>query len=73
MEMRPEIRRFSLLHSQNPSNKMFQSKVQHLLYYAESRFWTIWQRLINADSEKNKWGQKLLHRELVNKLPIKNF
>lgn len=39
-------------------------KIQQILFYAESRFWSILIHLAKAD---NDWGQILLHRELVSK------
>jgi hypothetical protein len=40
-------------------------KLQEIVYYAESRFRSMLQDLSNADNDRKKWTQKLLHRELV--------
>jgi hypothetical protein len=65
MEEKPVIRRFSLLNSRKPFDHEIHSKIQQLLYYAESRFWRILIKFMAADYKKNDWCQKLLHRELV--------
>lgn len=46
------------------------SKIQQILYYAESRFWHILNNLTSADDVKLSWCQKLLHRELVRKYQL---
>lgn len=40
-------------------------KLQEVVYYAESRFRSMLQDLCNADNDRKKWTQQLLHRELV--------
>jgi hypothetical protein len=54
------LRRFNMMDSRNHKNT--QAMIQHLLYYAESRFWCI---LKSIKKGEDKWCQKLLHRELV--------
>jgi hypothetical protein len=70
MEKKTVIRRFNPLNSQNHQYKTMHSKIQHILYYAESRFWSILNNLALADDSKRLWCQTLLHRELVIKYRI---
>jgi hypothetical protein len=66
MGKKNDIRRFNMFNLQNESNLEIQKKIQQLLYYAESRFWSILNTFKNSDYNRNSWCQKLLHRELVN-------
>lgn len=70
MEKKTVIRRFDPLNSQSRQYKTMCSRIQQILYYAESRFWTILNNLALADNDKRIWCQKLLHRELVIKYRI---
>lgn len=70
MEKKNLIRRFNLFSIQNNSSNDVQVYIQHLLYYAESRFSYILNLLRVADDDRIPWCQKLLHRELVNDLYI---
>jgi hypothetical protein len=40
-------------------------KIQEIISYAESRFWTIINEISKSDLDKQTWTQKLLQRELV--------
>lgn len=42
--------------------------IQEVIDYAESRFWTILKETRDTDSDRKKWTQILLHRELVCRL-----
>jgi hypothetical protein len=59
------IHRFNPFALQHGSNLQTHEKVQEIIYYAESRFWTILTNLSNADRERQTWTQNLLQRELV--------
>lgn len=65
MENKNVIRRFRVLKSSNDYNDNIQKAIQHVLYYAESRFWFILKFLTNAGQNKQSWCQILLQRELV--------
>lgn len=39
--------------------------IQDVVYYAESRFWSIINEISKADVDRQSWTQKLLLRELV--------
>jgi hypothetical protein len=54
---------FSL--KKSPEYSAIVENSQEVVYYAESRFRSILQDLCNADNDRKKWTQKLLHRELV--------
>ena len=62
MEKKTVIQRFDLFNNQNAQ---FHAQIQEILYYAESRFWSILNKLALADGSKLFWCQKLLHRELA--------
>lgn len=66
MEKKTVIHRFNPLNTQNGRCKAMHARIQQILYYAESRFWSILNTLALADDSKHLWCQKLLHRELVN-------
>ena len=53
---------FSLQHGSNLGTYV---KIQEMIFYAESRFWTILTNISNADRERQAWTQNLLQRELV--------
>jgi hypothetical protein len=59
------IHRFNPFALQHGSNLQTHEKVQEIIFYAESRFWTILTNLSNADQECQTWTQNLLQRELV--------
>lgn len=65
MEKKTVLYRFDLFNSQNDQYKALLIRIQQILYYAESRFWSILNNLSTADGARLLWGQKLLHRELV--------
>ena len=65
MKKKTIIHQFNLLNNQNAQYKAMFSKIQQILYYAESRFWSILITLAAANNSKRYWCQKLLHRELV--------
>lgn len=53
---------FALQHGSNLGTHV---KIQEMLFYAESRFWTILTNISNADRDRQAWTQNLLQRELV--------
>jgi hypothetical protein len=53
---------FTLQHGSNLGSYV---KIQEIIFYAESRFWTILTNTSNADRERQAWTQNLLQRELV--------
>ena len=53
---------FALQHGSNLGTHV---KIQEVVFYAESRFWTILTNISNADRERQAWMQNLLQRELV--------
>jgi hypothetical protein len=59
------IRRFLPFNIHNEEYISFHGKIQKILYYAESRFWSILNSLVKADRGRQKWCQTLLRRELV--------
>ncbi|KAF8805796.1 hypothetical protein BYT27DRAFT_7257903, partial [Phlegmacium glaucopus] len=59
------IRRFNPLSVQQPSQDSTLLYIQELIYYAESRFWTIVNEMSKAVIDRQSWIQKLLHRELL--------
>ena len=65
MEKKAVLYRFNLFNSQNDHYNALHNRVQQILYYAESRFWSILTHLATADEIHVSWGQKLLHRELA--------
>jgi hypothetical protein len=67
MEKNTVIQRFDLFKIQNAEYNTFHGQIQEILYYVESRFWTILNNLASADGSKIFWCQKLLHRELASK------
>ena len=50
IEKKTIIRRFDLFKIQNAEYNTFHGKIQEILYYAESRFWTILNNLASADN-----------------------
>jgi hypothetical protein len=67
MEKKTVIQRFDLFKIQSAEYNTFHAQIQEILYYAESRFWTILNNLASADGSKIFWCQILLHRELASK------
>lgn len=65
MEKKPVLHRFNLFTSKNNQYTALLIRIQQILYYAESRFWSILNHLAKADDARQLWGQKLLRRELV--------
>jgi hypothetical protein len=65
MEKKTVIHRYNLFNVNNNEYNALHVKIQMILYYAESRFWSILNHLADADFTKISWSQKLLHRELV--------
>ena len=59
------IHHFNPFVLQHGSNLQTHQKVQEIIWYAESRFWTILMKISNADREGQAWMQNLLQRELV--------
>lgn len=59
------IHRFNPFALQHGSNLRTHEKVQEIVFYAESRFWTILSNISDADRERQVWTQILLQRELV--------
>ena len=53
---------FALQHGSNLGTHV---KIQDIIFYAESRFWTILSNISNADRERQAWTQILLQQELV--------
>ena len=59
------IHRFNPFNLAPGFNRDLHMKVQEIVYYAESRFWTISNEISKEDHDKQSWTQKLLQRELV--------
>jgi len=59
------IHRFNPFALHHGSNLWTHEKVQEIVWYAESRFWTILLKISNANWEHQAWMQNLLQRELV--------
>ncbi|KAF8799630.1 hypothetical protein BYT27DRAFT_7263716 [Phlegmacium glaucopus] len=53
---------FSLNHA---SQSTLGVHIQEVTYYAESRFWCILNEISAADTDRQSWTQRLLHRELL--------
>jgi hypothetical protein len=61
----PPIHLFNASAAHQSMNPMDYINIQIFLYYAASRLWAILHAISNADSDRQTWTQKLLHRELV--------
>jgi hypothetical protein len=59
------IHRLNPFALQHGSNLQIHEKIQQIIFYAESRFWTILTNISNADQEHQAWTQNLLQQELV--------
>ena len=59
------IHRFNLLNLRNGSQNDMVIEMQEILYYAESRFWSILIDITSKADRNLQWYQQLLHRELV--------
>jgi hypothetical protein len=59
------IHHFNPFALQNGCSLQGHEKVQEIVFYAESRFWTILTNISNANRERQTWTQNLLQRELV--------
>jgi len=53
---------FTLQHGSNLGTHV---KIQEIIFYVESRFWTIITNISNADWERQAWTQILLQQGLV--------
>lgn len=65
MEKKGCIRRFNMFTTGGENDKDVHTKIQLILYYAESRFWCILTNLTKADKKSLSSCQILLQRELV--------
>jgi hypothetical protein len=59
------IHRLNPFALQHGSNLWIHEKIQQIIFYAESRFWTILPNISNANQECLTWTQNLLQWELV--------
>lgn len=59
------IRRFNIFNMQHGSKQDTHIRIQETIYYAESRFRSILKHFGTTEINRQAWGQKLLHRELV--------
>ncbi|KAF8809697.1 hypothetical protein BYT27DRAFT_7093990, partial [Phlegmacium glaucopus] len=59
------IHQFNPLSIQQPSQDSTLLYIQELIYYAESRFWSIVNEMSKAKIDQQSWVQKLLHWELL--------
>ncbi|KAF8811073.1 hypothetical protein BYT27DRAFT_7253203 [Phlegmacium glaucopus] len=62
---RHTIRRFNPFNLQHGSDQNIHATIQEIVYYAESRFWCIVNKISKAEPDRQSWMQKLLHRELL--------